>query len=99
MGLEGGEARDRLALELERGAAIGDALFRAGDDLDDRVTQPGERRFVGLIEGAEVVVDLLPGHGWSLESGARVSTEGRRRLFLSHRTIGSHLYRIFPKLG
>jgi DNA-binding CsgD family transcriptional regulator len=22
-----------------------------------------------------------------------------QRLFLSHRTIGSHLYRIFPKLG
>jgi DNA-binding CsgD family transcriptional regulator len=21
------------------------------------------------------------------------------RLFLSHRTIGSHLYRVFPKLG
>ncbi|OFE18648.1 hypothetical protein BA895_00035 [Humibacillus sp. DSM 29435] len=23
----------------------------------------------------------------------------RQRLFLSHRTIGSHLHRIFPKLG
>ena len=22
-----------------------------------------------------------------------------RRLYLSHRTVGSHLYRIFPKLG
>jgi DNA-binding CsgD family transcriptional regulator len=36
---------------------------------------------------------------------ARLATEGLsnreigERLFLSHRTIGSHLYRIFPKLG
>ena len=36
---------------------------------------------------------------------ARLAAEGLsnreigQRLFLSHRTVGSHLYRIFPKLG
>jgi DNA-binding CsgD family transcriptional regulator len=36
---------------------------------------------------------------------ARMAAEGLtnreigERLYLSHRTIGSHLYRIFPKLG
>ena len=30
--------------------------------------------------------------------GTRVERIGQR-LFVSHRTVGSHLYRIFPKLG
>ena len=36
---------------------------------------------------------------------ARLAAEGlsnreiAQRLYLSHRTVGSHLYRIFPKLG
>jgi DNA-binding CsgD family transcriptional regulator len=36
---------------------------------------------------------------------ARMAAEGLtnreigQRLYLSHRTVGSHLYRIFPKLG
>ncbi len=28
-----------------------------------------------------------------------VSARAAERLFLSHRTVGAHLYRIFPKLG
>ena len=34
-----------------------------------------------------------------LAAGGLSNREIGERLFLSHRTIGSHLYRIFPKLG
>jgi hypothetical protein len=44
------------------------------------------------------------GRAW-LAADAELAARGlsnrdiAQRLFLSHRTIGSHLYRIFPKLG
>lgn len=34
-----------------------------------------------------------------LAGGGLSNREIGQRLFLSHRTVGSHLYRIFPKLG
>jgi len=66
--LEGCKAGDGLALELERRVAVGDALLCVREELDDRVTQPGERRLLGLLECAEIPIDLLTGHSGILES-------------------------------
>jgi DNA-binding NarL/FixJ family response regulator len=55
-------------------------------------------------------VDVRPTFGWDSlsESERRVAElvargcsnkEIATRLYMSHRTVGSHLYRIFPKLG
>ncbi len=39
-------------------------------------------------------------YAWTLGHGNRLSNrEIGERLLLSHRTAGSHLYRVFPKLG
>jgi DNA-binding NarL/FixJ family response regulator len=35
----------------------------------------------------------------TLAAEGRSNKEIADRLFLSHRTVGAHLYRIFPKLG
>jgi DNA-binding CsgD family transcriptional regulator len=56
------------------------------------------------------VDEVRPTSGWSSLSAserqvAELVAQGRsnkeigRRLYMSHRTVGSHLYRIFPKLG
>jgi DNA-binding CsgD family transcriptional regulator len=34
-----------------------------------------------------------------LAAGGLSNKQIANRLFMSHRTVGSHLYRIFPKLG
>jgi DNA-binding NarL/FixJ family response regulator len=34
-----------------------------------------------------------------LAAGGLTNKQIAERLFLSHRTVGAHLYRIFPKLG
>jgi DNA-binding CsgD family transcriptional regulator len=58
----------------------------------------GER----TLQGHEPDIDLLSPQELQI---ARLAAEGLsnreigERLFLSHRTVGSHLYRIFPKLG
>ena len=54
--------------------------------------------------------EARPGFGWdSLTESERLvadlvarghsNKEIGERLYMSHRTVGSHLYRIFPKLG
>ena len=51
-----------------------------------------------------VGVEFAPAPVWKLQI-ARLAAEGLsnpeigERLYLSHRTVGSHLYRLFPKLG
>jgi DNA-binding CsgD family transcriptional regulator len=83
------------------------ALLSADDDaegrfrtaLDDNLRASGETRRRSA-----------PSLGWLALSPqelqiAELAAEGSsnkeiaRQLFLSHRTVGSHLYRIFPKLG
>ena len=34
-----------------------------------------------------------------MAAGGLSNREIGQRLYLSHRTVGSHLYRVFPKLG
>jgi DNA-binding CsgD family transcriptional regulator len=34
-----------------------------------------------------------------MAAGGLTNREIGQRLYLSHRTVGSHLYRVFPKLG
>lgn len=62
-----------------------------------------------LRASGEVSTERAP-EAWSLLTSqelqiARMTAQGMsnrgigQRLFLSHRTVGSHLYRLFPKLG
>ena len=51
----------------------------------------GHRIAIRLSECERQVAELVAqGHS---------NKEIGRRLYMSHRTVGSHLYRIFPKLG
>jgi hypothetical protein len=53
-----------------------------------------ETRQVIWVAGADAVASLA-----AALRGEEDLTERLAQLFLSHRTVGSHLYRIFPKLG
>ena len=66
------------------------------EDYDDDLSDDDDEE-----EGPEVgvTVEIV---GLSLYTHHGVTAAEReigQRLFLSHRTVGSHLYRIFPKLG
>lgn len=82
-------------------------------DVDQEVLRTGLFPAVHLIEGAHLA-GRNPGaplpSAWDLLSPQESQIAGLvieglgnkeigRRLYLSHRTVGSHLYRIFPKLG
>src|SRR5215470_1815661 len=60
--LERREPGDRLPPDLEGGDAVGDPLFGLGEDVEDRLPQPGQRRALGLLQGIEILVDLLSRH-------------------------------------
>ena len=73
------------------------------------VTGWAARAHQELRASGEASVERVP-EAWSLFTSqelqiARMAAEGMsnreigQRLFLSHRTVGSHLYRLFPKLG
>ncbi|WP_274536582.1 LuxR family transcriptional regulator [Pseudofrankia sp. BMG5.36] len=62
-------------------------LRAAGEDSVGRVLPSAEQ-----LTAQELQTALLAAAGLS-------NREIGQRLFLSHRTVGSHLYRIFPKLG
>nr|MDT0665413.1 helix-turn-helix transcriptional regulator [Micromonospora sp. DSM 115978] len=69
------------------GALARDELRAAGEDTAGRSGPTRER-----LTAQELQTALLAAAGFS-------NREIGQRLFLSHRTVGSHLYRIFPKLG
>ena len=73
------------------------------------VTGWAARAHQELRASGEASTERLP-EAWSLLTAqelqiAKMAAEGMsnreigQRLFLSHRTVGSHLYRLFPKLG
>jgi DNA-binding NarL/FixJ family response regulator len=73
------------------------------------VTGWAARAHQELRASGEASVERLP-DAWSMLTPqelqiAKMAAEGMsnreigQRLFLSHRTVGSHLYRLFPKLG
>ena len=62
-------------------------LRAAGESSRRRVSDPAERLTAQEVEIASLVAQGM------------TNREIGRQLFLSPRTVGSHLYRIFPKLG
>jgi DNA-binding CsgD family transcriptional regulator len=90
------EAREQLttARELADAYSMGPWSERARAEL--RVTgadsAPRRARAWEALSAQELQVAELAGQGLS-------NREIGERLFLSHRTVASHLYRVFPKLG
>ncbi len=93
------EARDQLSAALhsfeERGAAgwAGQtaAELRAAGVLTVRRPHTGHSG-VGVLTPQELQIARLAADGLT-------NKEIADRLYLSHRTVGAHLYKIFPKLG
>ena len=90
------EARDRLreARDLADALSLRPWSERARGELraTGAESAPAEPRAWEALSAQELEVAQLAAQGLS-------NREIGERLFLSHRTIGSHLYRIFPKLG
>ena len=109
------DARVDLAhgMSLRRRRRIADArhaLRRALVVLDDLGAQGWADRTRSELAATGAPVETAPEQVWRVLSPqelqiARLASEGLTnreigsRLYLSHRTVGSHLYRIFPKLG
>jgi DNA-binding CsgD family transcriptional regulator len=86
------EARARLtaALEIFEGLDAEPWAARATSEL--RATGRALRRDGGALTPQELEIAELAAAGLS-------NKQIGQRLFLSHRTVGAHLYQIFPKLG
>ncbi len=84
----------REAIELFDGLGATRWSDRARQELRATGESPGPRLpdARDRLTAQELQIALLAARGLS-------NREIGERLFLSHRTIGSHLYRIFPKLG
>jgi DNA-binding CsgD family transcriptional regulator len=109
------DARVDLAhgLSLRRRRRIADArhlLRRAQVTFDDLGAQGWATRTRVELAATGAPVEPAPEQAWRALSPqelqiARLASDGLTnreiggRLYLSHRTVGSHLYRIFPKLG
>ena len=90
------ESRARLREAIDLFDVLGATRWsdRARQELRATGETLGPRRLDARdqLTAQELQIALLASHGLS-------NREIGERLFLSHRTIGSHLYRIFPKLG
>ncbi|MEU7531924.1 AAA family ATPase [Saccharothrix sp. NPDC042600] len=90
------EARDRLRAAREAFDALGATLY--GDRARRELRTAGETS----PNRTPAARDLLTPHELGI---ARLAAEGLtnreigQRLYLSHRTVSTHLHRIFPKLG
>ncbi|MBA2953721.1 AAA family ATPase [Nocardioides sp. MAH-18] len=90
------ESREPLRVARGTFAALGAATWAARADQELRAAgEPGwhpEADPREDLSAQEAQIAELAAQGLS-------NREIGQRLFLSHRTVGSHLYRIFPKLG
>ncbi len=109
------DARVDLAhgMSLRRRRRIGDArhaLRRAQVVFDDLGAVAWASRTRSELAATGAPVERPPEQAWRdlspqelqiarLASDGLTNREIGSRLYLSHRTVGSHLYRIFPKLG
>jgi DNA-binding CsgD family transcriptional regulator len=89
-------ARAQLAAALEAFRRLGAGAWAARAAQELRATgqaRPrGEQPECEVLTPAELEIAQLAASGLS---NKQIGT----RLFLSHRTVGAHLYRVFPKLG
>ncbi|MBV2357590.1 AAA family ATPase [Streptomyces sp. J2-1] len=95
-----GEARLRLAAALSAFQGLGAVPWaeRAAAEL----RAAGETRTADPVDGAPRTKALLTHQEKeiaALAAGGLTNKQIGERLFLSHRTIGTHLYQIYPKLG
>jgi DNA-binding CsgD family transcriptional regulator len=90
------QARVHLAAALETFRRLGAMTWaeRAAMELraTGRTRQRGEHHDYEALTPQELEIAMLAATGLS-------NKQIGNRLYLSHRTVGAHLYRIFPKLG
>ncbi len=90
------ESRDPLRAARATFAALGAGAWADRADHELRATgEPGWRPASRPRERLSVQESRIA----TLAAQGLSNREIGQRLFLSHRTVGSHLYRIFPKLG
>jgi RNA polymerase sigma factor (sigma-70 family) len=90
------DARRSLRISRDEFTAIGAQPWSDRAEQELRATGERSRRRV-LETRDELSAQEL--HIARLAAEGLTNREIGKRLFLSHRTVGSHLYRIFPKLG
>jgi DNA-binding CsgD family transcriptional regulator len=89
------ESRPQLRQARDRFQALGASQWAQRADQELRATGGSARRRSGARD------EMTPQERQIAEmaAGGLSNREIGQRLYLSHRTVGSHLYRLFPKLG
>lgn len=92
-----------------RNAEAREQLTRAAEGFRALAAAPWEQRCTAELRASGVAVKRAPAHAVTLTSQERTIAELAAagysnkqiaaQLYLSPRTVGAHLYRIFPKLG